>query len=120
MFKKITIATIILSTLSLTRCISPEQQKAANDASNYIASNSPIKASSKEQCEFMWQRTQYFITRNVGMKLQIITDTIIETYNAESNKISAATGLAIRIFSSKKHVELSQLFSTTFTSHNST
>lgn len=106
MLKKITITAVILATLSLTGCVSPEQQKAANDARNYIAVNSPIKATSKEQCDLMWQRTQYFITRNAGMKLQIVTDTAIETYNADPNKMGVATGSATRLFSSKETCEI--------------
>lgn len=42
----------------------------------------PLECDSKTQCDLLWRRTQAWIAQTSGYKLQVATDTVIETYNA--------------------------------------
>lgn len=67
---------------SLSGCISAAQEQKNNEARAYIASNTPVVGNSKEECDQMWSKTQYYITKNSGMKLQTVSDFAIQTFNA--------------------------------------
>lgn len=92
---KAVLAVAVVSTLS--GCATSPEYAAAEA---YVKANTPIKGANKEQCDMAWQQTQYFIQKNAGMKLQIVTDTVIETYNgtpAKGEFVSPKMGTATKL-----------------------
>lgn len=52
----------------------------------------PIVCVGTEQCALWWRRAQLWISRNSGYKLQVISDTVLETYGARPGSTSWAFG----------------------------
>jgi len=49
-----------------------------------------IPSCTEETCKARWNAAQAWIVKNCGMKLQIVTDTVIETYNPPKNSLTLA------------------------------
>jgi hypothetical protein len=43
--------------------------------------DAPLYCENEQECKTMWERATYFVNANAGFKLQVLNDTIIETYN---------------------------------------
>ncbi|GEM_PF-2061748 len=95
---------------SLSGCISPAQEQKNNEARAYIASNTPVVGNSKEECDQMWSKTQYFITKNSGMKLQTVSDFAIQTFNATQPGRSTGTATKINQSGNKCVIDMSLSF----------
>lgn len=50
-------------------------------ASEIAELHEPLECEGKAACDLMWRRTQAWIAQNCGYKLQVSTDTVVETYN---------------------------------------
>lgn len=50
----------------------------------------PIVCAGTDQCALWWRRAQLWIARNSGYKLQVISDTVLETYGARPGSTSWA------------------------------
>lgn len=46
--------------------------------------NTMLMCETTEQCAQFWKRAQVWVQKNAGYKLQVVTDVVIETYNATS------------------------------------
>jgi len=79
--KTIAIAAALVCITSLYGCASPEQIQARQDGINQFRSTRP-HCLSDEQCKRAWSGAQVWVSQNCGMKIQLVTDSIIETYSA--------------------------------------
>jgi hypothetical protein len=52
--------------------------------------DTPIYCEGEEQCKLMWERAAYYVIRNAAYKLQIQSDTIIQTYNPMEHSVKLA------------------------------
>ncbi len=50
----------------------------------------PIICSGKAQCDLLWQRTQLWIARNSGYRIQTANDVLIQTYGPFNAKVELA------------------------------
>ncbi len=46
--------------------------------------NAPIECTNTEECERLWRRAQAWVVEQSGFKVQIATNSIIQTFNAPS------------------------------------
>jgi len=46
------------------------------------AAKTPVICEGKEACDMMWSKAQIWVSENAGYKIQVATDSIIETYSA--------------------------------------
>jgi hypothetical protein len=69
---------VLFAALSLAGCAATQQPE---DASIVAAANEPLVCESPEQCSLYWRRAQAWVAQNSRYKIQIATDTIIETYS---------------------------------------
>jgi hypothetical protein len=46
------------------------------------AAKTPVICEGKEACDIMWSKAQIWVSENSGYKIQVATDSIIETYTA--------------------------------------
>jgi len=95
---------------SLSGCISAAQEQKNNEARAYIASNTPVVGNSKEECDQMWSKTQYYITKNSGMKLQTVSDFAIQTFNATQPGRYTGTATKINQSGDKCAIDMSLSF----------
>jgi hypothetical protein len=78
------------SALLLSGCAAMQQQQ----AQRMQQFNESIPVCNDEQdCKDKWSTAQIWVSRNCGMKIQIVTDTLIETYNS----VGSSTDLAARV-----------------------
>ena len=77
-----------LTLVSLSACatISPEL-RAKLDA----ISNEPTPKCTGELCTEMWSRAQIWVSKNAAMKLQIATDSVLQTFNPGTNPVYQMT-----------------------------
>lgn len=54
------------------------------------ALDSPLFCENEFECKIMWERAVYFVNRNAGFKIQLLKDSIIETYNPPSTSTRLA------------------------------
>ena len=57
------------------------------------AAATPVICEGKDACEVMWSKAQIWVSENAGYKIQIATDSIIETYTARDY----SQGYAVRM-----------------------
>ncbi len=90
---KINLSKIIVSlscVLLLSGCAVRQQQQAQQRQQF----NKTIPFCNDDQdCKDKWSAAQIWVSRNCGMKIQIATDTLIETYNS----VGSSTNLAARV-----------------------
>ncbi len=77
----------ILSLFILSSCATQEQIQARQELLNQFNKTKPL-CNSDDECARKWSAAQIWVLRNCGMKIQIATDSIIETYNAPSGSTS--------------------------------
>ena len=65
--------------LALTGCAALGPKPAL--PADFTAATVPLYCMSAEQCMLYWQRAQVWIANNSRWKIQLATDTLIETYN---------------------------------------
>jgi len=63
------------------RKVEVEQLKREIDALIYAETNSSVKCKDKPTCSKIFALSQIYVNKNADQKIQIATDTIIETYN---------------------------------------
>ena len=81
---------ISLTSILIVGCAGMQQRQA--QLSQQFNETIPTCKDEKD-CKEKWSAAQVWVSRNCGMKLQIVTDTIIETYNPPN----ASTALAARV-----------------------
>lgn len=79
-----------------------EKEKQAYLASKALYEKLPALTFKKTECSDAWQRTQVAIQQSSWGKIQVATDTVIDTYTVEhhsmsSTKIPTKTGCTIQI-----------------------
>lgn len=88
--KKVSAAVLLgLSILIMSGCatrgrtveLSPELQ------SEY---DNPLYCQGEAQCKEYWERATFYVSNYAGFKIQILSDTLIETYNPSENSIRMA------------------------------
>lgn len=75
-------ATILIAVLP--GCVAPNRYPNvthATDADAQLAAG-PLVCDGPEQCTLWWRRAQIWIARTSAYKLQVISDTVLETYGA--------------------------------------
>lgn len=80
--KAMTVA--ILAMLSGCAMMKPPQASAEDIAK----ASEPLICSGPDQCSIYWKRAQLWVAQNGGMKIQIATDAIIETYNPPNGSLT--------------------------------
>lgn len=70
----------------VTGCVSPAQ-RAQNQAD--MNASVPI-CKGKKQCDVEWQAASAWVSHNCGMKIQTVTDAMIQTFNSPPNSPSTA------------------------------
>lgn len=70
-----------LSAVALIAALSGCATKPAVTAEEVAEAKVPLICTSAEQCTLYWRRAQAWIAINSRMKIQIATDTVLETYN---------------------------------------
>lgn len=50
----------------------------------------PIKCSNKAQCDNFWQKTQVWVAKNSGYRIQTATDVLIQTYGPANSDVTLA------------------------------
>jgi hypothetical protein len=86
---KTNLSAIIVSLVGLFllwACAATQQQQAQRQAFN----QSIPTCNDDQDCKDKWSAAQIWVSRNCGMKIQIVTDTLIETYNSPRNSIKLA------------------------------
>lgn len=73
------ILTLLVVAITSGCAIAPQQKGWTIDDA---MAEAPIICSGKSQCDDYWRRTQYWISTHSGFKVQVATDTVIETYGA--------------------------------------
>lgn len=58
------------------------------DAETEAIASEPLMCSSEEQCKLFWQRAQFWLATNSAYKMQVISDTILETYNGPRGSVN--------------------------------
>jgi hypothetical protein len=86
---------ICLLTLLLVACAHKDE---AINPKVIEAANTPLICESKESCDILWSKAQIWVSENAGYKIQIATDSIIETYSARDY----STGYSIRLTKTPK------------------
>ncbi|MDR0274125.1 MAG: hypothetical protein LBI48_02055 [Burkholderiaceae bacterium] len=79
--KSIAIVMALVCIVFISGCATPEQIQARQDGINQFRSTRP-HCLSDEQCRRAWSGAQVWVSQNCGMKIQLATDSIIETYAA--------------------------------------
>lgn len=74
--------TILLAGCATGSKLTLEQQNAAKE---------PLLCSTKQDCDLMWQRAQAWVANNSHWRIQIATDTLIQTYGPGNDAYSAYT-----------------------------
>lgn len=72
--------------IALLGCVSPNRfpnVAPATDADAELAAK-PLICVGPEQCSLWWRRAQFWIARSSAYKLQVISDTVLETYGARN------------------------------------
>ena len=64
-----------LGTLALAACAS-----APDEPANNPEAAAPVACIDKAQCDLYWQRAQAWIAANSRYRVQLVTDTVIQTY----------------------------------------
>ena len=62
--------------------LTPEQKSLANE---------PLLCSTKQDCDFMWQRAQSWVANNSHFRIQVATDTLIQTFGPSADAYFAFT-----------------------------
>ena len=75
------VALCLLGAVLLAGCATPEQIR-ARKAKFYEFQGSKPVCSSEETCKRAWSAAQVWVAQNCGLKIQLATDTIIETYGS--------------------------------------
>jgi len=79
----------ILLFWAMTGCVSQEEINAKRN--QYLATIPECR--SESSCKSMWEAAQVWVARNAGYKVQVSTDTVIETFNS----IGSSTGIAVSV-----------------------
>jgi len=87
--KTIAIAAALVCITSLYGCATPEQIRARQEGINSFIMTRP-ECSSDEQCKRAWSAAQGWVSQNCGMKIQIATDSLIETYGSPQSSMVLA------------------------------
>lgn len=80
----------LLATLSLAGCAATN---AANQARRTAFESTIPTCTGDVDCKAKWEAAQLWVVKNSGYKLQIVTDVLLETYNATDY----STNLAVRV-----------------------
>jgi len=72
-----TTAAALAATLAIIGCAAPQPELTDQDR----AELRPVVCQGEAQCKAMWERAQLWIASNARMKLQLVTDVILQTYN---------------------------------------
>jgi predicted small lipoprotein YifL len=73
---------ILASLLLLAACASKGHMPAPPSDIDIIDAKISVRCASKEQCDRWWRATQVWVVKNSGYTIQIVTDTILQTFNA--------------------------------------
>lgn len=80
--------------IALSGCVAPNRYPnivPATEADAQLAAG-PVICDGPEQCNLWWRRAQLWIARNSAYKLQVISDTVLETYGARPGSTGWAFG----------------------------
>ena len=80
---------MIVVSLALSGCASNQQRTAQREMYN---STIPV-CNKGEDCDNKWDAAQIWVSKNCGMKIQLVNDTIIETYNSSKNSTHLAASI---------------------------
>lgn len=84
-----TLLTALVSSILLAGCMTTKTpQQSALDNKILAAANATPICKTEEQCDAMWARAVYFVTKYAGLKIQIQTDVLIQTYNSTDTRIA--------------------------------
>jgi len=87
--KPTAIAAALVCVASIYGCATPEQIRARQEGINSFIMTRP-ECSSDEQCKRAWSAAQGWVSQNCGMKIQIATDSLIETYGSPQSSMALA------------------------------
>lgn len=70
--------------VTLAGCVSPQmmQQAEAVEPWETEEANLPVECKGAAQCATVWRAAQVWVANNSGFKMQVVSDAIIQTYNA--------------------------------------
>jgi hypothetical protein len=77
MVKRLVYSSIIM--LAVAGCTGPTKVPLLNDA-EVAEMEMNLDCNPGAECDLFWRRAQYWIAQNAGMKIQVATDVVIETY----------------------------------------
>lgn len=101
--KIVNIVVVVAVSIGMSGCatMSPEIRAKLDSISN-----EPTPTCSGELCQEMWSRAQIWIAQNARMKIQIATDSVLQTYNPNNDPVYAMTATKEALGAGKYRVEL--------------
>lgn len=72
-------AAVLLAAIAITGCATQRQL-----TPDEVVQLEPVVCQGEQQCKAMWQSAQLWIAQNAAMKLQLVTDVVLQTYNDPS------------------------------------
>ena len=88
--KSLSIAAIPAVLLSLTGCVA-NQPKLSSEVQYEL--DRALYCQTEDDCKAMWERATYYVSTHAGYKMQIVSDTVIETHNPTQH----STALAFKV-----------------------
>lgn len=74
-----TVIISVMATVLLYGCATHQQKPLSPELQGEL--DAPLYCTGEQECKALWERAAFFVNTNAGYKIQILSDTTIQTYN---------------------------------------